>query len=149
VVVRWSQIDGAYVALVPAMPGAGGDGASAEEAVRAAQDSVWEFIEIKKQHGDPIPPSDVDEPEFSGQTRLRMPKSLHRDLARAAEKEGVSLNSLMVSYLERENARASMRDEARRRMLGTAAAQNTATFGQTIDLAQTAAAGTRRVEFKS
>ncbi len=81
------------------MPGAGGDGPTAEEAVRAAQESVHEFIELKKQYGDPIPPSDIAEPEFSGQIRLRMPKSLHRELAAEAEREAVSLNHIMVMYL--------------------------------------------------
>lgn len=37
--------------------------------------------------------------EFSGQLRLRIPKSLHARLALMAEKEGVSLNLLMVHLL--------------------------------------------------
>jgi predicted RNase H-like HicB family nuclease len=101
VVVRWSEPDEAYVAEVPSLPGAAGDGASPEEAVRAAQECANEFLRLKKEHGDPIPPPDILE-QFSGQLRLRMPKSLHRELADAAEREGVSLNQLMVMYLARE-----------------------------------------------
>ncbi len=98
-VVRWSEPDDAWVAEVPAVRGAGGDGPTPEEAIRAAQESVQELLEVKKQHGDPVPPPDLEEPEFSGQIRLRMSKSLHRELAAAADREGVSLNHLMVEYL--------------------------------------------------
>jgi len=38
---------------------------------------------------------------YSGKVNLRMPRSLHRDLARRAEKEGVSLNQFMVVALAR------------------------------------------------
>ncbi len=38
---------------------------------------------------------------YSGKVNLRMPKSLHRDLSRRAEEEGVSLNQFMVVALAR------------------------------------------------
>ena len=38
---------------------------------------------------------------YSGKVNLRMPRSLHRDLARRAEEEGVSLNQFMVVVLAR------------------------------------------------
>jgi antitoxin HicB len=38
---------------------------------------------------------------YSGKVNLRMPRSLHRDLARRAEDEGVSLNQFMVVALAR------------------------------------------------
>jgi antitoxin HicB len=38
---------------------------------------------------------------YSGKVNLRMPRSLHRDLARRAEEEGVSLNQFMVVALAR------------------------------------------------
>jgi predicted HicB family RNase H-like nuclease len=41
------------------------------------------------------------EKAYSGKVNLRMPKSLHRDLARRAEEEGVSLNQFMVVALAR------------------------------------------------
>ena len=53
-----------------------------------------------KRHGRALPPSDVVS-EFSGNIRLRLPKSLHADLSRRADAEGVSLNALMVSLLAR------------------------------------------------
>lgn len=41
------------------------------------------------------------EKAYSGKVNLRMPKSLHRDLARRAGEEGVSLNQFMVVVLAR------------------------------------------------
>lgn len=105
VVVRWSEPDEAYVAVVPAIPGAGGDGATMEEATARAQECARELLDVAKQHGDPIPQSDVDESAFSGQLRLRMPRSMHRALASAAEQEGVSLNQYMVTLLSAQMQR--------------------------------------------
>lgn len=45
--------------------------------------------------------------KFSGQLRLRMPSSLHRELSEKAEQEGVSLNSYLV-YLLSKNFGAEM-----------------------------------------
>lgn len=42
---------------------------------------------------------DVEEPEYSGRVNLRLPRSLHRDLAVIAEREQTSLNSMMVVFL--------------------------------------------------
>ena len=42
-----------------------------------------------------------DAKAYSGKVNLRMPRSLHRDLARRAEEEGVSLNQFMVVALAR------------------------------------------------
>lgn len=39
--------------------------------------------------------------QYSGKVNLRMPRSLHRDLARRAQQEGVSLNQTIVTALAR------------------------------------------------
>lgn len=65
-----------------------------------AFEELGAMIEDAMEHGDPIPePRDTE--EFSGKVVLRMPKSLHRDLARKAKDEGVSLNQIMVASLAR------------------------------------------------
>lgn len=38
----------------------------------------------------------------SGNVRVRMPRKLHKELAQQAGREGVSLNTLIVTYLARE-----------------------------------------------
>jgi hypothetical protein len=42
-----------------------------------------------------------EETEHSGRLLLRMPRTLHGQLAQAAEREGVSLNRLIVTRLSR------------------------------------------------
>jgi hypothetical protein len=39
--------------------------------------------------------------EFSGSLRVRMPKHLHRELVQQAQRDSVSLNTLIVALLER------------------------------------------------
>ncbi len=58
------------------------------------------WIEDALEHGDPVPEPRSTE-DFSGKVNLRMPKSIHRDLARRAQEEDVSLNQLMVATLAR------------------------------------------------
>ncbi len=103
--VRWSEADDAYVGEVPAFPGAGGDGPTMEEAVARAQESVRELLAAAQEFGDPIPASDVEDLQYSGQIRLRMPKSMHCALATAAQREGVSLNQYMVTLLSAQMER--------------------------------------------
>jgi hypothetical protein len=43
---------------------------------------------------------------YSGTFRVRVPKDLHRTLAAQAERQGVSLNTLIVSYLADKAARS-------------------------------------------
>lgn len=69
-----------------------------EELGPMIEDAKASWIEDALEDGDPVP-----EPRggkgYSGRVNLRMPKSLHRDLVRRAEEEGVSLNQLMVTAL--------------------------------------------------
>ena len=55
-------------------------------------------------------PSATDENsgEYSGEALLKMPKSLHRKLAEAAEREGVDLNQYLVTLLSEQNALRGM-----------------------------------------
>jgi hypothetical protein len=45
--------------------------------------------------------AELEAREYSGSLRVRMPKHLHRDLAQQAERDGVSLNTLIIALLER------------------------------------------------
>jgi hypothetical protein len=44
-------------------------------------------------------PEDPDKPAPSGRLLLRMPRTLHADLAQAAEREGTSLNQFITAAL--------------------------------------------------
>ena len=96
--VTWSERDTAYVATCPEFPGLSAFGDTATEALEEAGVALSLFIEEYESDGVPLPqPRRV--PSHSGQIRLRMPKHLHAQLAHYATQEGVSLNTLIVSYL--------------------------------------------------
>ena len=59
------------------------------------------WIEVALEDRQPVPePKSVE--EYSGKFIVRVPKSLHRDLAETTAREGVSLNQ----YISAELARA-------------------------------------------
>ena len=64
------------------------------------RDAQRGWIEVCLEDGTPIPEPQHSEP-YSGQFRVRLPRSLHRDLAERAEREGTSLNQTVVSMLSR------------------------------------------------
>lgn len=96
--VKWSDEDNGFIATVPQLQGLSAFGETQEEAVAELQSAGKAFLESLKSSGEPIPLPDKLVPH-SGQTRLRMPKRLHAELASEAEDEGVSLNSYMVAIL--------------------------------------------------
>ena len=49
-------------------------------------------------------PAAETQEDYSGQTLLTMPKTLHRKLSEAAQAEGVELNQYIVSLLSEQNA---------------------------------------------
>lgn len=99
IVVEWSEEDDAFVARVPALPGCAAHGDTEAEAVQEARVAADLIVKAMKARKRKIPPPDNVQP--SGNLRLRLPRSLHADLARRAAMEGVSLNALMVSLLSK------------------------------------------------
>ena len=91
---------GGFLIEYPDLPGCHSDGETPEQAVVNGRDAVRSYLRSCRKHGDPIPkPSSAA--ASSGQFRLRMPKSLHARLAAQADREGVSLNMLVVAAAAR------------------------------------------------
>lgn len=87
---------GGWLVEFPDLPGCMADGESIEEAIENAGDAVRSWLATAKEFKDPI-----SEPStrLSGKWVQRVPKSLHTKLVAQAGKEGVSLNTLVVSLL--------------------------------------------------
>ena len=96
--VFWSDEDGEYVASLPEFPHLSALAATPEGAVREAQVVLEMVLDHMAEIGEEPPEPQVVS-SFSGQMRVRMPRTLHQKLAGRARIEDVSLNTLIVSLL--------------------------------------------------
>jgi len=74
-------------------------GESYEEAYGLAIDAIETTAEAFSEKGRKFPEPNIPMDDFSGRVTLRLPRSLHRELAKTAEQEEVSLNQFLVSIL--------------------------------------------------
>lgn len=96
--------DGYWIAEHPELPGCKADGETAQKALSSLDVSRELWIESRLATGLEIP-EPQEAPQYSGRFVLRIPKSLHRELAHEAEAEGVSLNSLVSNVLSGRHTR--------------------------------------------
>lgn len=89
-----------YVANVLEFDGCIATGDTKEEAYESVYEVLEGFIEDMLEDGDPIPEPVGDE-TFSGNLRVRLPKSLHRQLSQSAKIEGISLNQYLINKLSK------------------------------------------------
>lgn len=95
---RWSEEDGAFVAVCPELGQLSALGSTAKEAVEELEIAVSLALETYEEEGWPLPNPQTTHC-YSGQFRVRLPRSLHAWLVSEAEQEGVSLNSFVISSL--------------------------------------------------
>jgi antitoxin HicB len=100
-----AEREGGYTALVPDLEGCMTQGETLEEAAAMADDARRGWIEVEYERVNEIPLPSYTE-EHSGKFNVRIPRSLHRSLALAAEDEGISLNQYVVTLLARGDAQA-------------------------------------------
>lgn len=95
--------EGGYAVACPELPGCLSCGESIEDAIESIEDAKRAWIEASLEDGDEIPePSNVG--EYSGQFKIRMPKSLHKKLAERSKEEGISMNQYCVYLLSMNDA---------------------------------------------
>lgn len=90
--------DGTFRAEVLEFQGCIATGDTREQALASLQDVAESWIESMLATGQEIPPPQ-EVTDFSGKLVVRMPRGLHRRAAIAADREGVSLNQLIVSAI--------------------------------------------------
>lgn len=98
--VQWSVEDDEYVATVAEFPSLSWVEADQTEALRGLTVLVAEVVSDLESSGETIP-EPISERRFSGRFNVRVPESLHRELALTAAEEGVSLNRLVSDRLAR------------------------------------------------
>jgi antitoxin HicB len=98
VLVEFSEEDSAYVSRVPALEGLTAHGETPEEATHEARIAAEGMLASLRKHKRPVPlPDSVA--DYSGQLRLRLPRSVHARLSKLAAAEDVSLNNLLVALI--------------------------------------------------
>ena len=88
-----------YHVTFPDFPNAEGSAETLEEAIECGRESLETVMEAYEREGKKIPnPKPIRlEDEATGRVTLRLPKRLHAQLIREAEKDGVSLNTEVVA----------------------------------------------------
>lgn len=95
--------EGGYVVSYPDLPGCITCGETIEAAIANAEDAKRSWMEAAIKDGIRIKePDDLE--NYSGQFKLRIPRSLHRSLAEHSKKEGISMNQYCVYLLSRNDA---------------------------------------------
>jgi predicted RNase H-like HicB family nuclease len=89
-----------YFATVRELDGFMSHGDTYAEALENIQKAIKGWIETKLENGFSVP-GPIDESQYSGKFILRLPKSLHAQLALQAEQEGVSLNQYALYRLSK------------------------------------------------
>ncbi len=100
--VVWSSEDEAFVAYVLEFKSLAAHGDTANEALAELRSVVKTVVEELQEDGEPVPEA-LSERPYSGKFVLRMPISMHRQLAIEAAYEGVSLNQLINLKLTQQS----------------------------------------------
>lgn len=94
--------EGGYVASYPDLPGCLTCGETIEEVVKNANDAKKEWLLAAIEENIDIPEPDTLD-NYSGQFKLRMPRSLHKSLANHALRESISMNQYCLYLLSKND----------------------------------------------
>lgn len=93
--------DGGIVAVCPEFPGVSAFADTHEEAIEELRIALRLAIETYQEEGWPLPEPKVIPAAAlpSGEFRVRLPRTMHAQLAQRASMEGVSQNYLVVAFV--------------------------------------------------
>lgn len=95
--------EGGYTVRFPDLPGCLSCGETLESAMQNAENAKRTWFEAVLEEGIAVP-EPTAENEYSGQFKLRLPKSLHRALAEHSRAEGISMNQYCLYLLTKNDA---------------------------------------------
>lgn len=95
------QEEGGFGARYPELPGCITCSETIEGVIANAEDAKRAWLEAALEEGIEIaePTEEDDLSDYSGQFKLRMPKSLHKALSVHAKQEGISMNQYCLYLL--------------------------------------------------
>lgn len=89
---------GGFYAEVLEFPGCHAEGESIEAAFQNLEEAAREWIEDCIERGHEVPEPSIEK-DYGGQYPLRLPRSIHRRVAKMALREGTSINQLLLSFI--------------------------------------------------
>ena len=95
--------EGGFVASFPELPGCITSGDTLDSTIANADDAKKAWIEAALEERITIP-EPIAETDYSGQFKLRIPKSLHKSLAEHSKQEGISMNQYCIYLLSKNDA---------------------------------------------
>ncbi|MDO4766092.1 MAG: toxin-antitoxin system HicB family antitoxin [Eubacteriales bacterium] len=95
--------EGGFIVSFPELPGCISSGETIESAIKNIQNAKQEWLSAAIEEGLDIPMPNSSE-DYSGQFKLRIPKTLHKKLAENSKKEGISMNQYCLFLLSRNDA---------------------------------------------
>jgi predicted RNase H-like HicB family nuclease len=90
--------DSSFAAEILEFPGCFAQGDTPNEAFASLEEAAELWIEAALEEGLEIPEPYMNQ-GYGGKIALRLPKSIHRQAARLADRDGVSLNQFLVSAI--------------------------------------------------
>ena len=96
------ELEGGYAAQYPELKGCVTCADDISTLLEMLEDAKREWVRAALEDGYPIPEPSNDE-QYSGQFKLRIPKSLHRELAECSKREGVSMNQYCLYLLSKNS----------------------------------------------
>ena len=102
-VVYWDE--DCWAAEFPELPGLIAAHETWDGLRASVDDAKRTWFEMALRYGDPIPEPSQAQAEYSGNLRVRLPKSLHARAVRAAQRDEVSLNMFVVAAIAQAVAR--------------------------------------------
>lgn len=93
--------EGGYVISIPDLKGCITTAEDIDEGMKLIEDAKVEWINAALESDYEIPePNSLE--RYSGQFKLRLPKSLHMELAENSKKEGISMNQYCLYLLSKK-----------------------------------------------
>jgi predicted RNase H-like HicB family nuclease len=90
--------EGGFFAEVLEFPGCFAEGETPDEAFHNLESVAESWIEACLEQGQEIPPPSANH-SYAGKIALRLPRDLHRLASHKAERDGVSLNQVLVTAI--------------------------------------------------
>jgi antitoxin HicB len=86
---------GGYLVEYPDIPGCMSDGETIDEAIANGREALRDCLDVFRESDRKLPKPSVE----AAQWRQRLPRTLYSKLTKQAEREGVSINSLVTAII--------------------------------------------------